>query len=416
MDQAVASDLQEYECLKTELKATLDETADNFIVIGYILKQVRDRCLYLHENYSDIYGFGLGAYGLSRATVSRFMNINTKFSVGGNSREMKPEFKGYGRSKIQEMLNIDESDMQLVTAATTVEQVKELKKAEEQQRRLEKEEQENNLPLVWMAAGQEEGSGTPGPEPADPFETVLAAFWKENTDLYRKVAAGLITPGIAAEEISPSGSRTFRDGVNIVFFYDVDKGLKLRSYAKGRAEITPYTYQELIDRTMLLDIPEGREGADGRPEGNETETGMPEEPVATPQHESDGQPAYIPIPGQTSVEGLQDVMPDMPAEPDTPSSGPDAEAGIGGDVPAMENVADGGYRELGKAVAGQQGPRDIPYTDDEIRRVIEYYDIEYMRMAGLHMEGLKKLCCKVARECIRKCYKHIADQVDSSMF
>ena len=128
---------QEYEALKEELGQKLDETAENFIVIGYILKQVRDKCLYLHENYKDINDFGLRIYGLSRATVSRFMNINTKFSVGGNSREIKPEYRGYGRSKIQEMLNVDECDMELVTADTTVDQVKELKKVEKEQKQLE---------------------------------------------------------------------------------------------------------------------------------------------------------------------------------------------------------------------------------------------------------------------------------------
>lgn len=146
---------QDYESYKEELKGKLDETAGNFIVIGYILKQVRDRRLYL-QSYSDIYGFGLGAFGLSKATVSRFININTKFSVDGCSREIRPEYKGYGRSKIQEMLNVDAGDMELVTAATTVGQIKELKKAESAQRQIEQEERENSLPWCrWQQGGRE---------------------------------------------------------------------------------------------------------------------------------------------------------------------------------------------------------------------------------------------------------------------
>ena len=95
MEQTGLVEKQDYEDYKEELRGKLDETAENFIVIGYILKQVRDRQLYLQENYSDIYGFGLGAFGLSKATVSRFMNINTKFSVDGCGREIKPEYKGF---------------------------------------------------------------------------------------------------------------------------------------------------------------------------------------------------------------------------------------------------------------------------------------------------------------------------------
>ncbi len=229
MEQIGMVEKKDYEDYKEELRGKLDETAENFIVIGYILKQVRDRQLYLQENYIDIYGFGLGEFGLSKATVSRFMNINTKFSVDGCGREIKPEYKGYGRSKIQEMLNVDEDDMGLVTAATTVDQVQELKKAERAQRQIEKEERENSLPLVQMAAGEAgdaADSGAPETGPADPFEKILVSFWRENPDLYRRVAAGLITPGIAAEEISPSGSMTHRDGADIIFFYDIDKGIK----------------------------------------------------------------------------------------------------------------------------------------------------------------------------------------------
>ena len=391
MEQITVNEDQDYEVLKMELKATLDETADNFVVIGYILKQVRDRRLYLHENYSDIYGFGQGEYGLSRATVSRFMNINTRFSVGGNSREMKPEYKGYGRSKIQEMLNVDEGDMELITADTTVEQVKELKKAEEQQRQIEKEEQENNLPLVLMAAGQEENE-SPVPEPMEPFDAVMTAFWKENMDLYCKVTAGMLTPEIVAEEISPSGSRTFREGVNIMFFYDIDKGLKLRSYAKGKADITSYTYQELIDRTTNLNLTEN----------------LPQETVAAPQlkTESDEQSAYIPLPGQTSVADLQNVMPDT----DNETAAAPKENRAPEEV--TEKVIDGEYRELDdKPVQEKEGKKYV-YSDIEIKHAINYFELEYYRMVGLGQDTAKRRDYRIALECICRCYKTIAKQTD----
>lgn len=90
------------------------------------------------------------------------------------------------------------------------------------------------------------------PEPVDPFTSLLVKFWGKNEELYRRVAAGLATPEIIAEEISPSGSMTFRNGANIVFFYDIERGLKLRSYENGKAEITPYTYRELMEKTREL--------------------------------------------------------------------------------------------------------------------------------------------------------------------
>lgn len=406
MEQMALVEKQDYENFKEELKRKLDETSENFIVIGYILKQVRDRRLYLQENYSDIYGFGLGAYGLSKATVSRFMNINTKFSVGGSSREIKPEYKGYGRSKIQEMLNVDEDDMELITADTTVDQVKELKKAESVQKQIEKEEQDNNLPLVRILAGDGPGSGTASQEPEDPFETLVTAFWRENTELYRKVAAGLVTPEIIAEEISPAGSMTYRNGVNIMFFYDIDKGLKLRSYEKGKAEITPYTYQELIEKTMKLDITRDQESE---------KKAYDKEPVATPQPGQGEEQAvpYTPVPGQTSVSDLHGVMPDETGKDQ------DNAADEGTD---NNNVIDGEYRELDEGTVQEYikgpdtGTEECTYTDIEIRNAISFFDMEYSRMAGLQQDTVKQKNYKIALECICRCYKSIADQEGSAVY
>ena len=419
MEQTGLVEKQDYEDYKEELRGKLDETAENFIVIGYILKQVRDRQLYLQENYSDIYGFGLGAFGLSKATVSRFMNINTKFSVDGCSREIKPEYKGYGRSKIQEMLNVDEDDMELVTAATTVEQVQELKKAERTQRQIEKEERENCLPLLQMAAGETgetADSGGAETEHADPFEKILVSFWGANPDLYRKVAAGLVTPEIAAEEISPSGSMTHRDGVNIIFFYDADKGIKLRSYEKGKAEIISYTYQELIDKTQGMDLVQCQKSAGKEPDPV-PDTGMPEaEPVATlqPGQGEEGQAVpYTPVPGQTRVSDLQGVMP--AGQEDKGAQDSDVNANI-------DNVIDGEYRELtGDMEQKETEESDIktggecPYTDIEIKNAISFFAMEYSRMAGMGQDTAKRRNYKIALECIRTCYQPAAEQTDKAI-
>lgn len=399
MEQMALVEKQDYENFKEELKRKLDETSENFIVIGYILKQVRDRRLYLQENYSDIYGFGSGAYGLSKATVSRFMNINTKFSVGGSSREIKPEYKGYGRSKIQEMLNVDEYDMELITADTTVEQVKELKKAESVQKQIEKADQENSLPLIRMAAKDESGNKTSESEPEDPFEVLITAFWRENTELYQKVVAGLATPEIAAEEISPSGSMTYRNGVNIMFFYDIDKGLKLRSYEKGKAEITPYTYQEFIEKTRDLDPARVRESGKKVVEFVEDMEPPVEEAVATPQPDrKEKDPPYVPVPGQTSVSDLQGVMPDADGIP-------------GGDKD-IDNVIDGEYRELDKNTqqkdtkeTGVKTDEECPYTDIEIKNALSFFETEYSHMIGIQQNTAKRRNYKIALECIRRCYK-----------
>lgn len=433
MGQMTLTEQQEYAGLREELKQKLNEASENFIIIGYLLKQVRDRQLYRNEAYGDIYEFGSAAFGLSKSTVSRFMGINTKFSVGGNSRELKPEYKGYGSSRLQEMLNMDEGDMELIRADTPVAQVKELKKAQEAQRKLEKQEQEKSLPLVLMAAGDvDSGAAAQEPGPADPFDMLMTAFWQENMDLYRSVAAGFLTPENAAEEICPSGSRTYRLGANMMFFYNYDCGAKLRSYAEGKAAITSYTYHEIIEKTRSLIIPGGQAPETAKNSGRDAEISRPEtktaeKPVATSQHGPEQeQVPYIPVSGQTTLAAaydMPDAVPENPAaagEPDS-ASGPVKNA-CAQDAANQGSVIEGEYRELDVKAPPQADSETpatenkCPYSKVDIKNAISYFDLEYSRMTGLQQNTAKRRNYRMALECIRKCYKTAAADWDREVY
>ncbi len=116
--------------LKNNIRDKLNETVNNFIIIGYKLKQVRDSYSYRYDGYTSIEEFAKKEYNLSASTSNRFMGINTEFSVGGNSLEIMPEYQGFGYSKLQEMLTVHPEDRELVSEKTTVQQIRELKKAE----------------------------------------------------------------------------------------------------------------------------------------------------------------------------------------------------------------------------------------------------------------------------------------------
>lgn len=68
------------------------------IEIGYYLKQIRDRKLYLEAGCKDVYEYAEKQYGYSQSTTSRNMNRNDKFSVGGNSPELAEEYRLYSKS------------------------------------------------------------------------------------------------------------------------------------------------------------------------------------------------------------------------------------------------------------------------------------------------------------------------------
>lgn len=103
---------------KEDIRRKLDETAGNFVHIGYRLKQIRDSGMY--DGAADVFEFAAREFGLGKSTVSRFIAINEKYSEGGNSLELKEEFRGFSSSKLSEMLTLPDSEIQLITELSLI--------------------------------------------------------------------------------------------------------------------------------------------------------------------------------------------------------------------------------------------------------------------------------------------------------
>ena len=119
--------IQEYLDWKEDLRRRLAEAANNFVGIGYRLKQIRDSKGYEQDGYTSVFDFAAQEFGISTSQASRFMAINDKFSKGGNSLEMPEEYTKLGPTKLSEMLTLPEKDYQYITENTTKEQIRELK-------------------------------------------------------------------------------------------------------------------------------------------------------------------------------------------------------------------------------------------------------------------------------------------------
>lgn len=131
MEEYTQITLTEWLSWKEDIRQRLQETAGNFVHIGYRLKQIRDSGMY--DGCQDIFEFAQKEYGLSKSTVSRFIAINEKFSEGGNSLELRAEFRGIGSSKLSEMLTLPDADCMLITERTTVKEIRELKEFNRQE-------------------------------------------------------------------------------------------------------------------------------------------------------------------------------------------------------------------------------------------------------------------------------------------
>lgn len=166
--------IQDWIIWKEDIRNRLQETAENFVIIGYRLKQIRDSKMYEKE-YSSLSAFALQEYGLSKDVVSRFIKINDRFSVDGNSMELKEEYKGYGYSKLQEMLSLNEEEEKQVSPEMTVKEIRQIKdtRCQDEQGIKESEESVMSNQVSEESAGVKEKVATSQPQPDKNDE------WKE---------------------------------------------------------------------------------------------------------------------------------------------------------------------------------------------------------------------------------------------
>lgn len=91
---------------KGELDYELNRAANGFVRIGFLLRQARDTDVLKESGYSNVNEFAKAEYGLDASQVSRFININEKFSKEEDPEQLKDEYKGYGVAKLGLMLTL----------------------------------------------------------------------------------------------------------------------------------------------------------------------------------------------------------------------------------------------------------------------------------------------------------------------
>lgn len=109
------------------IKSELENIAEGFIAVGYYLKKTRDDELYKQKGYASIYEYAKDTFGIGRTTAVRFMEINDTYSVGGYSPQIEVKYRGYGSSKLTEMLGLPEEIREAVPVDATVRDIREAK-------------------------------------------------------------------------------------------------------------------------------------------------------------------------------------------------------------------------------------------------------------------------------------------------
>lgn len=274
--------LNEYISIKEDIKRRLNHLAESFVAIGYRLKQIRYTEAYRQDGYNTIYEFAEKELGLTKSPTSRFMAINDKYSVGGNSLELREEFIGLGKSRLSEMLTMDPEDYVLITAQTSIKDIREIKRMEK-------------------AAGEN--------EVLTKFQEVLRKEYasKDRRKELIEIANAKCIDDIKAAVI-PEGYRLMKKGVLVIKFEDE----KITVRTMGVSGVQELTWSEILseyDQAFDLGAADPWKATYGeieeevKPEPKKVEkkpeskkpTKAESMPVATSQQEEQ-------VVGQTSIE------------------------------------------------------------------------------------------------------------------
>lgn len=242
MEEYKQMTLNDWWAIKEDIRRKLAETAENFVYIGCRLKEIEQSESYKQDGAADIYEFAEKEYGLHRSTTQRFMAINTKFSVGGNSTELLEEFKSFGSSKLQEMLTISDDDCKLLTAKATVKEIRDLKTFNKQDTETGEEEPATEVPI-----------------PYTPLQKCIIDFFgkqeKRQTlnavlKMYFDNEPSEETTRQQVELINPSEYCTHTKGIIYLFMYELSKGISYKTV--GKTEITKMDWVDFIEEIAKI--------------------------------------------------------------------------------------------------------------------------------------------------------------------
>ena len=103
-----AIEYSNYAEFKESLDTVVEKVEEGFVQIGYHLKVARDTNILQESGYKNVNEFAEAEYGLDSSAVSRFININDRFSENGYSPRLQEQYRGFGRAKLSIMLLLPE--------------------------------------------------------------------------------------------------------------------------------------------------------------------------------------------------------------------------------------------------------------------------------------------------------------------
>lgn len=313
--------LDDYIQCKTEIKENLGGIVKGFVRIGWQLTRINNSQAYKHDGYNTIAEFAKAEYGMNPSGVSRFMSVYERYSLSGDTPELKEQYRDFNFSQLTEMLQLSEEDRAMILPEAGKEDIRELK-------RFNKENEYNPDALTnWQQ------------ETEEPLKNAVLEFFRE-----RKEALNALYESEAYREnnieemkaIVRCGRVTFKK--NGVFLIMYNENLFVKNKNERHCDVTWEEFfsvvREVFDGSAAGGCtwenyfkPECQNNA-YESEKTENETAIVKQNQKseyskeenTEQEEEKGQKTAIEeqIPGQKEIGDYPEVLPVAPAQMNEP--------------------------------------------------------------------------------------------------
>lgn len=163
-----------------KIKNAMEETAKQFVYIGFLLWEVKEYKYYYENGYDSVYEYAEAELGFKRSSTKNFIAICETFCRrSGQFRETPTMFLAdnwnqFKYSQLTEMLSMSAEKRKQATPDMTIKQLRELKREPEEPKPVPKVEQASD------AIGQTSGHREPTPEEAaDENERLSKLYYTE---------------------------------------------------------------------------------------------------------------------------------------------------------------------------------------------------------------------------------------------
>lgn len=207
--------MDDYIQSKNEIKQELGGIVKSFVRIGWQLTRIDKSQAFKHDGYNTISEFARTEYGMNPSGVSRFMKVYEKYSVPGDTPELKKQYREFKFNNLVEMLQLPEEDQQIFHPEDKREDIRELKD-------FNKENESNPMNLLdWKSAQSTE----------DKLHATIQEFFREKTGilnaLYSSEAYQSGNIKEMAQIVNPGDSMSYRKGTVFLMFHQEDITVKI---------------------------------------------------------------------------------------------------------------------------------------------------------------------------------------------